>query len=67
MIFDLIEAEGAPLDRRSREVHDVRTFETRDVKQWLDDAGFSVEIADRYGAYALAPRRRAFFAILHGR
>lgn len=109
MIFDLIEAEGAPLDarrwssgddwailyetredraarrltryietfrrpaadamghRRSREVHDVRTFETRDVEQWLDDAGFSVEIADRYGAYALAPRRRAFFAIRRGR
>jgi SAM-dependent methyltransferase len=109
MIFDLIEAEGPPLDargwssgddwailhetredraarrltrsietfrrtsadasayRRSREVHDVRTFETRDVKQWLDDAGFSVETADRYGAYALAPRRRAFFAIRHGR
>jgi SAM-dependent methyltransferase len=108
MIFDLIEAEGAPLDargwssgddwavlyetredrvarrltryienfrrpadaigyRRSREVHDVRTFETRDVKRWLDDAGFSVEIADRYGAYALAPRRRAFFATRHGR
>lgn len=109
MIFDLIEAEGAPLDargwssgddwailyetredraarrltrhietfrrpaadaigyRRSREVHDVRTFETRDVKQWLGDAGFSVEIADRYGAHALAPRRRAFFAIRQGR
>jgi SAM-dependent methyltransferase len=109
MIFDLIEAEGAPLDargwstgddwavlyetredrvarrltryietfrrpatdaigyRRSREVHDVRTFETRDVTRWLDDAGFSVEIADRYGSYALAPRRRAFFATPHGR
>lgn len=53
--------------RRSREVHEVRTFETRDVVQWLDDAGFSVEIADRFGAYALAPRRPAFFAIRHGR
>ncbi len=52
--------------RRSREVHDVRTFDTQDVKQWLDDAGFSVEIAHRYGAYALAPRRRAFFAVRHG-
>jgi len=49
--------------RRSREVHEVRTFETRDVQQWLEDAGFSVEIADRYGTYALAPRRRAFFAV----
>ncbi len=109
LIFDLIEAEGAPLDargwstgdswailyetredraarrltryietfrkpaadalvyRRAREVHDVRTFETRDVEQWLDDAGFTVEIADRYGAYALAPRRRAFLAIRDGR
>ena len=109
LIFDLIEAEGAPLDtrgwssaddwailyetredraarrltryietfrrpaadaigyRRSREVHDVRTFETRDVKQWLENAGFSVEIADRYGAHALGPRRRAFFATRHGR
>jgi len=109
VIFDLIEAGGAPLDargwssgddwailyetredrtarrltrhietfrrpaadasgyRRSREVHDVRTFETRDVERWLDAAGFSVEIADRYGAHALAPRRRAFFAIRHGR
>lgn len=109
MIFDLIEAEGAPLDargwssgddwailhetredrsarrltrhietfrrsaadatgyRRSREVHDVRTFQTRDVEQWLEDTGFGVEIEDRYGAYALAPRRRAFFAVRHGR
>ena len=106
LIFDLIEAEGPPLDargwssgddwaivyetredraarrltrsietfrrpaagaigyRRCSEVHDVRTFDTGIVKQWLDDAGFSVEIADRYGAYALAPRRRAFFATL---
>jgi hypothetical protein len=34
--------------------------------QWLTDAGFSVEIADRYGAYALAPKRQAFFAIRLG-
>jgi SAM-dependent methyltransferase len=107
MIFDLIEAEGAPLDargwssgddwailyetreersvrglirsietfrrpvadaiayRRSREAHHVRTFATRDVQQWIEDAGFSVETADRYGAYPLAPRRRAFFATRH--
>jgi len=109
MIFDLIEAEGAPLDargwssgddwailyearedraarritrhietfrskaagttgyRRSREVHDACTFEIREVKRWLEGAGFSVETADRYGAYALAPRRRAFFATRHRR
>jgi len=109
MIFDLIEAEGAPLDargwlsgddwailyetredraarrltrvietfrrpsadaigyRRAREVHEARTFETRDVTQWLERAGFSVEVADRYGAYALAPRRQAFFASRQGR
>ena len=58
---------GEAMYRRSREVHEVRTFDTGNVKQLLDDAGFSVETADRYGTYVLAPRRRAFFATLRGR
>lgn len=60
-------AAGGSEYRRTREVHHVRTLETGDVQRWLDAAGFSVETADRYGAYALAPRRRAFFATRRGR
>ncbi len=48
--------------RRTREVHPVRSFEESTVARWLDEAGFDVHVASRYGAHALAPRRRAFFA-----
>ncbi len=54
-------AEAGAGYRRAREVHEVRTFEAADVMAWLGAAGFEVEVADRYGAHALAPRRRAFF------
>jgi SAM-dependent methyltransferase len=48
--------------RRASEVHHVRLFERRAVSSWLEQAGFEVEIATTYGAFALPRRRVAFYA-----
>jgi SAM-dependent methyltransferase len=53
----------ADLYRRGHEVHNVRLFDAAALCRALTDAGFSVETAQSYGAHALAPRRRAFFAV----
>jgi SAM-dependent methyltransferase len=49
------------LYRRGRETHRVRLFEADEIRGWLTSAGFVVETSERYGAYMLPPRRRAFF------
>lgn len=46
--------------RRGYEVHRVRLFDTAEVCDWLEGAGFRVSTATRYGAFPLSPRRRAF-------
>jgi hypothetical protein len=46
--------------RRDREVHRVQLFDRTELAGWLDECGFDVETAPSYGAYRLAPRRRAF-------
>ena len=53
---------GGGTYRRRTEVHHVRLFERRAVSAWLEQAGFEVEFATAYGAFALAPRRIAFYA-----
>ena len=52
----------AGLYRRSRECHRVRLFDPSELKGWLTNAGFVVEIRDSYGAYSLLPRRIAVMA-----
>jgi hypothetical protein len=49
--------------RRGQEVHHVYLFDTQAVCSKLASCGFEVETAQSYGAQALAPRRRAFFAV----
>jgi SAM-dependent methyltransferase len=49
------------LYRRGREMHRVRLFDGDEMRGWLSSAGFVVETSQGYGAYALPPRRRAFF------
>ncbi len=48
--------------RRGSEVHHVRMFDRRAVTSWLEQAGFEVEIATAYAAFALPRRRVAFYA-----
>jgi SAM-dependent methyltransferase len=48
--------------RRRREIHHVRLFDRSAIASWLEQAGFEVEIATAYGAFALPRRRVAFFA-----
>jgi len=48
--------------RRGQEVHRVRLFDIRTLCSQLASCGFSVEIAQSYGAQQLPPRRHAFFA-----
>jgi SAM-dependent methyltransferase len=50
------------LYRRGREVHRVRLFDTRTLCDQLASCGFKIETSQAYGAQALGPRRRAFFA-----
>ena len=49
------------LYRRGRETHNVRLFDAAELSGKLSACGFTVETARAYGAYALPPRRRAFF------
>jgi SAM-dependent methyltransferase len=49
------------LYRRGRETHRVRLFDTAGLLGQLTAAGFATKTAQAYGAYALPPRRRAFF------
>jgi SAM-dependent methyltransferase len=49
------------LYRRGRETHRVKLFDGDEICAWLSSAGFVVETSEAYGAYALPPRRRAFF------
>lgn len=49
--------------RRGREVHRVRLFETDEVCDWLEGAGFHATTADAFGEFRLPPRRRSFFGI----
>lgn len=46
---------------RGCEIHRVHLFETCELSSRLAGCGFAVQTARAYGAYALAPRRRAFF------
>ena len=48
--------------RRAHEVHTVRLFDARVLTEQLALRGFKTETAQSYGARALPPRRRAFFA-----
>jgi hypothetical protein len=48
--------------RRASEVHHVRLFDRSAVSSWLEQAGFEVEIASAYAAFALPRRRVAFYA-----
>jgi SAM-dependent methyltransferase len=50
------------LYRRARETHHVRVFSPGAIRRSLEEAGFDVKTGDAYGTYALAHRRRAFFA-----
>jgi SAM-dependent methyltransferase len=50
------------LYRRGREIHRVRLFDTAMMCSELASCGFQVETVNAYGAWPLAPRRRAFFA-----
>lgn len=50
------------LYRRSREIHKVRLFEIGGIRDQLASLGFTAEIAQRYGAYPLPPRRHAVTA-----
>jgi SAM-dependent methyltransferase len=49
--------------QRSRERHEVRVLREAWVAGALREAGFTVQIADRYGTCPLLPRRRAFNAV----
>ena len=48
--------------RRTHEVHHVRVPSREELVRALDRAGFAVRSSRRYGAFALAPHRLAFFA-----
>lgn len=50
------------LYRRSHECHSVRLFDPTDLRAWLEDTGFEVEIGQSYGEYRLLPRRVAVIA-----
>jgi len=50
------------LYRRGREIHRVRLFDAAILCNELASCGFQVETANAYGAWPMAPRRRAFFA-----
>jgi len=50
------------LYRRGREIHRVRLFDTQTLCDQLASYGFEVATSQAYGAQALGPRRRAFFA-----
>jgi SAM-dependent methyltransferase len=49
--------------RRGREVHRVHLFDSAALREELILCGFKVDTAQAYGIHALAPRRRAFFAV----
>lgn len=49
--------------RRSEEQHVVRVFGIDELQQLLYAAGFKVAVADCYGDYELAARRRSFMAV----
>jgi SAM-dependent methyltransferase len=53
--------------RRAREVHHVQLFGEDEVRGWLADSGFEVEIARAYAGEPLLPRRYAVFATRRGR
>ena len=48
--------------RRSRESHSVRLFDPDEIRAWLSELGFAVEMRDAYGDYRLLPRRVAAIA-----
>ncbi|MEM7482404.1 MAG: methyltransferase domain-containing protein [Acidobacteriota bacterium] len=48
--------------RRSQERHAVSVLEEEKLVRLLEETGFEVEVASRYGDFDLAPRRRAFLA-----
>ncbi len=49
-------------DRHTRERHSIRVFETAQLRNWLTEPGFEVEISKAYGALPLLPRRIAVAA-----
>jgi SAM-dependent methyltransferase len=51
--------------RRSRERHSLRVFRPDDLRAWLSERGFNVEMGHAYGDHRLLPRRLAFFALRH--
>lgn len=48
--------------RRSREQHLVRLFDPIELRTWLADLGFAVEMRNAYGNFQLLPRRIAVMA-----
>jgi len=48
--------------RRSRESHSVRLFDPEEIRAWLSELGFAVEMQHAYGDYRLLPRRVAAIA-----
>jgi SAM-dependent methyltransferase len=59
--IEVFRAQSA-LYRRSCERHLVRLFDPVDLRAWLADLDFEVEIRDAYGNYRLLPRRIAVTA-----
>jgi SAM-dependent methyltransferase len=49
-------------ERRSSEVHRVRTFHAAEVERWLQSVGFEIERLAGYGKMPLPPQRVAFLA-----
>ena len=48
--------------RRTRERHLVRLFDSMELRAWLSDLGFDVEMREAYGDYRLLPSRIAVTA-----
>ena len=49
-------------NRHTRERHSISVFDTAQIRNWLSELGFAVEISKTYGALALLPRRIAVAA-----